>query len=89
MPQEEETPVENTLTLPEPSAEEAAQMEIFIAQMLAEMDTLRSQMEQDQAEIETLKSETKAMQAETRAVLATLPRPGQTYRQRTEYVFTL
>jgi len=72
MYQEEETPVENTLTLPEPSAEEAAQMENLISQMLAEMDDLRSQMERDQAEIETLKAETKAMQVETRAVLATL-----------------
>jgi len=65
-------PVENTLTLPEPSAEEAVQMENLISQMLAEMDALRSQMERDQAEIETLKAETKAVQAETRTVLATL-----------------
>lgn len=59
------------MTLPEPSAEEVAQLEL-ITQMLAEMDALRLQMERDQAEIETLKSETRAVQAETRAVLANL-----------------
>lgn len=80
--------MENTLTLPEPSAEEAAQMENLITQMLAEMDDLRAQMERDQAEIETLKAETRAVQAETRAVRAILLHPGRTCRERAEYVFT-
>jgi hypothetical protein len=52
----------------EPTPEETAELEVAIAQMIAEMDERRLLMEQDQAEIERLKADTERIKMETRAL---------------------
>jgi predicted RNase H-like nuclease (RuvC/YqgF family) len=57
-------------TAAEPTPEEAAELEAAITRMIAEMDELRTIMEQDQAEIERLKVETEQIKADTERIKA-------------------